>query len=152
MKNVLFSVLTAVFMILVLMFFAKDSKPDESMYKVRRLQEKMTVFTKISPQEKVEYYLSLLDKRFMEMQYVYDKKLDYFAVSTSLRYSATAGEIVEIIKKNNLSAMIPEVRENFENHKTGIKNILDSYPYTNEKWKFFQDALNYLDLYLGQLE
>lgn len=152
MKKVILTIFIIIATVFSFAYIAKESKPNDSLYKIKRLQERLTIMIKTSPKAKAEYYLYLLDQRLEDMHYIYDVKLDDLAISTSLRYAATAGELTNILKNNNLTEIKPQVKEKFENHRAVIKGILDSYPYQDEKWKFYQDAINYLDLYLNELK
>lgn len=124
------------------------------LYKVKRLQEKTYFNFKSDPATKADYLNQLLDKRLVELENLVEDKKYQFLLSSSLRYSTTAGELTDIVKVNNLDHKTLPLKVKFMSHKVRLQNLLDIYPKDivgNVEYKYLIDDINYLDLYLAKL-
>ena len=124
------------------------------LYKVKRLQEKTYFNLKSDPAAKADYLSQLLDKRLVELENMVDYIKYQFLLSSSLRYSTTAGELTDLIKYNNLDHKMLPLQVKFMSHKVRLQNLLDIYPKDiqgNVAYKYLIDDINYLDLYLAKL-
>lgn len=105
-----------------------------------------------NPEERTKYGLILLDKRLSELVYLVESRQSDYILTSSLRYSTTAGQVTELIIPSRLTALVTPTKEKFREHQKIIKKLDDSYPKDeSEEWKFIQDDYNYLAIYLQQL-
>lgn len=141
----------------ILLIASRNATPlTPTSFQVKRLQEKIFMKLKPTPQAKFRYYSFLLNERLKDLSAVAGDDDPSYILTTSLRYSTTAGELSDLIKSNNLTDQIPGVLILFNNHQKSISALVASYPKDfNEDWKFLQDDINYLEIYssmLSQLE
>jgi len=83
------------------------------LFNLKRLQEKVFLNTKPSPESKVEYMTFLLNVRLDEIKYILSRKKYDYLLSTSLRYSTLAGETTELIIANNLKDQAEPLKNQF---------------------------------------
>lgn len=124
------------------------------LYKVKRLQEKTYFNFKSDPAGKADYLSLLLDKRLVELENLTNDEKYQYLLSSSLRYAATAGELTDLVKVNNLDNKMPDLKSKFTSHKVRLQYLLDVYPKDidgNVEHKYLIDDINYLDLYLAKL-
>lgn len=150
LKKILIIILVLVATSLLL---SNSANPGTPFFGIKRLQEKVFLSFSLAPEKKADYYLSLLDKRLEEINYLIKNKKTDHLWSASLRYSATAGEISKLIIDNNLISYASKAIEKFKSHQKAFKNLDDTFPnrFNNEDWKYLQDGVNYLDQYISQL-
>lgn len=123
------------------------------LFALKRVQEKVFLSLKPGDSERLDYMSYLLDNRLGELKYlVYSKNYSY-VLPSSLRYSTLAGQITDLILTNNLNHRAQEVENKFLKHKQFLKEIYDYYPKNtdNVEYKYIEDDINYLDLYLNKL-
>lgn len=150
-KTVVFTLIV----LAVLLFLSDYSGPENPLlFNIKRLQEKQFMSLKNTPQDKADYYLYLLDRRLKELSYLPKSKKFGFILPSALRYSTTAGELTSLINTNNLDSYTPLLKAKFIYHKVILEELLRSYPYNlNEsESKYITDDINYLTIYLQQLE
>ncbi len=132
-----------------------NANPDSPVFGVKRLQEKLFLGLQLSTEQKVDYYYALLSKRLKELEYLTNNKKTYLLWQSSLRYSATAGEVTDLITSNNLKVQASKFIDIFKKQHQAINYLLTNYPGdldpTEKNWKFLEDAKNYLDLYIEKL-
>ncbi len=135
------------------MIFSDKAQPSSvELYALKRLQEKFFMAIKTNPRDKIDYYNILLDKRLEELKAIIKNRESNLILSSSLRYSTTAGLMTEIIRSNLLTDVVSPTKEKFKKHQEILKNLDDSYPKDEgEEWKFIQDDYNYLSIYSQQL-
>ncbi|KKQ37371.1 MAG: hypothetical protein US55_C0033G0009 [Candidatus Levybacteria bacterium GW2011_GWC2_37_7] len=141
-------------LLLAVSIFLSDSALPSSveLYGLKRLQEKIFMGIKTNPDDKVNYYNLLLDKRLSELVVVVENRQANLILTSSLRYSTTAGLMTEVIKTHRLADAAVATQEKFKEHQKIIRKLDDSYPKDeNEEWKFIQDDYNYLAIYSQQL-
>lgn len=103
---------------------------------------------KFSPESKVKYYEVLLEKRLKDLSTVIDDGEPSYILSSSLRYSTTAGQLTEYMQKNNMKGDVPTVLNIFKEHQKTLSELINSYPKDRDgEWKYIQDDINYLDTY-----
>jgi|SRR3989344_7869276 len=139
---------------IILLLLSPQANPDfPELYKVKRLQEKIFFTIQLSPSRKADYYLTLLSIRSQEIENLVKNRSYGYILSSSLRYSATAGMLTELIKQNNLSEHIAPTLKTFKTHQKLFESLVSGYPTEeNESWKFIQDDFNYLTIYTGFLQ
>lgn len=124
----------------------------KNLYGLKRFQEKLFMTVKSKPEDRVNFYLILLDERLSELKFLVENRYFDYILTSSLRYSTTAGLLTRVIIDHQLSDLAPVIQQKFEEHQRIIKILDDSYPKDeNEEWKFVQDDFNYLAIYSRQL-
>lgn len=124
----------------------------ENLYDLKRLQEKIFMAVKTNPRDKKDYYDILLDKRLKELVAIVENGQYDYVLTSSLRYSTTAGRLTELIIDHQIKDSISATQNKFREHQETIKKLASSYPSDeNERGKFIQDDFNYLEIYLSQL-
>ena len=154
MKKVTATLLAGIIFFILLTILSKDAYPGSSLYNFKRVYEKGVLFSKSEPPQKAEYLTQLLDIRLVELQHVYTVNR-FFILSSSLRYSATAGEATQYIISNNLTDKVLPLKMKFEAHKKVIGKMAKEYKDYKGKGdnaSFFQDAVNYADIYQNSLD
>ncbi|TSC87416.1 MAG: hypothetical protein G01um10147_593 [Microgenomates group bacterium Gr01-1014_7] len=139
----------------LLLLTSNNANPGSPTYNLKRLQEKIFLNLRLSPEQKADYYDSLLSVRLKELEHLTYNKKTYLLWDSSLRYTATAGEVTNLIVQNNLKDKANQFIGKFRNHQQSINNLLTNYPGdldpTEENHKFLTDAINYLNLYIEKL-
>lgn len=139
----------------IILLASNGANPDRIDYGFKRAQEKLFLGLKFSPQQKVDYYQTLLNNRLKELEYLTYNKKTYMLWQSSLRYSATAGQVTDLIISNNLKDKAAQFATLFQKHQQEINNLLTNYPGdldpTEENSKFLTDAINYLNEYIDKL-
>lgn len=147
-------IILAVFAISLLL--SQKANPDSSaLFALKRVQEKVYLKLKSNPASKVDYMSFMLDSRAQELDNIVENKSYGQVLKASLRYSTLAGQITEIIAANNLTDKVQPIKAQFLNHQKIIYATYVFYPKNlpeNEEWKYILDDVNYLKLYLDQLE
>ena len=131
---------------------APDAPP---FFALKRVQEKVFLKLKSNAGDRIDYMSSLLDSRLEELQSVEKNKNYDYILSSSLRYSASAGQITELVTTNNLTDKVDTIKNQFLNHQKLLDALYVAYPKNipdNWEWKYIQDDFNYLGLYLDQLK
>lgn len=107
---------------------------------------------KPSAEDKADYQIELLNRRLAELRQVVDNRKYDFLLNSSLRYSTTAGQVTELVNETKLGAQKVELERLFAKHQQALQRLLDGYPPDlNQEWKYLQDDINYLKLYLEKL-
>lgn len=150
LKLSLIAILTFVVLSLALSTVAN---PASLFYPIRRLEEKIFLKFKPDPSSKIEYTAFLLDHRLSDLVSLVNSKDHEFILSSSLRYSTTAGDLTNLILNNNFTDKIDSVKAKFKDHQEILQNLLNIYPDKDidTEWKYIQDDINYLSLYSDQL-
>lgn len=128
---------------------SRNAAPDSPfLFKVERLKEKSFMFLKFSQKSKVEYYKVLLGKRLRNLSTVIEDGEPSFILTSSLRYSTTAGQLTEYIQKNQMKSEVTPILNMFREHQKVLLDLINSYPKERDgEWKYIQDDINYLDTY-----
>ncbi|OGM04073.1 hypothetical protein A2715_04955 [Candidatus Woesebacteria bacterium RIFCSPHIGHO2_01_FULL_39_32] len=131
---------------------AKSANPNnQPYYNAKRLYEKTLLALKTNPEKKLDYQLSLLDKRLSELSFIVLNGKSEHILKTSLRYSTTAGQSTEQVINNNLKGRSDGVKQKLESHLKVVDNLVANYPKDDGQKKFVIDASNYLKTYIIQL-
>ncbi len=148
-------------LIIILALFAlslllsQKANPDmPPFFALKRIQEKVFLNFKSNPEDKLEYLNHLLSNRLVELSNVVKNKNYDYVLKSSLRYSTLAGQITDLIIVDNMKDKIPVITAQFIDHQAVLYDIYVIYPKNipdNEEWKYIQDDINYLDLYLQKL-
>jgi hypothetical protein len=153
MKKTKQILLVTLLVLAVSLFFSRDTDPRYSyLYSLKRIQEKIFSKLQFSPEPRVRYQTLLLNERLSELQTIVDTKQYDYILQSSLRYSATAGELTNMIKESNLTELRSPTIEVFKSHQQRLQTIINNYPKDqNVEWKYIQDDFNYLLIYQEQL-
>lgn len=150
MKKICGVVILAIIFTILILIVSKSAMPSSGLYPFKRVYEKIILTTKRTPQEKTDYLYDLLSIRLKELQSSYTSKDDYIKLSSSLRYSATAGNLVDIIVTYKLDSEKAKTKKLFQTHKGMITELRDSY--VKPERKFLDDDLHYIELYNDMLK
>lgn len=153
MTRLKISLISILFLGLVSLLLSQNATPQSQLFfGLKRIQEKKFLILKSSPLEKAKYQSQLLDRRLYDLQQLVKNKNYTYILNASLRYSTTAGELTQLIKDNKLVDLTKRTQEKFNQHLRLLENLYDSYPKdVNGEYKFIQDDINYLKIYLTQL-
>ncbi len=147
--------LIAVLVVVVIaLIVSQNASPDfPPFFALKRIQEKVFLNLKSSPQQVIDYKRSLLNNRLEELSSQVNRKSYGYILPSAQRYSTLAGEITETVISNNMKDQIPSIINQFNDHKKVLQDLYVIYPKNtdNWEWKYIQDDINYLDLYLDKL-
>lgn len=139
----------------VSLLLSRTANPDLPLFwGLKRIQEKVFLNLKPNPSQRVDYMSGLLDSRKDEIVNLVNNKSYNFILPSSLRYSTLAGQITDLIVANNLTDKVETIKNQFLDHKKALQTAYVIYPKNipdNVEWKYIQDDINYLDLYLDKL-
>lgn len=123
------------------------------LFNLKRLQEKTFLNFQVGLEAKVKYMSFLLEIRLGEIKHLVENKQYVFLLDASLRYSTLAGEITDLIISNNLKSQLEPTKNQFLYHKQILNNLYILYPKNtdNVEYKYLEDDMNYLDIYLNKL-
>jgi hypothetical protein len=151
MKSIIGVILAGVLFFGIIFYLSPRFMPESSFYNFKRLAEKGTMATKPGSEAKSNYYLYLLDQRYKELDWVATYNHD-LVLSSSLRYSTTAGEAVQHIKANNLTESVKPLQDRFDKHKKKFEYHEKNAGDIGGQRGFLKDAVNYIDLYSADLK
>lgn len=148
-------VLIIIFSFLALgLFLSPNSTPDSTLlWSLKRTQEKLFMKFESTVQGKLTYQRSLLNVRLNEISSITNSRHYDYELPSSLRYSTLAGQITELIINNQLKDQADSVKKRFREHKKILNELYVAYPKNTEniEYKYIEDDINYLDLYLDKL-
>lgn len=150
----LFVIIGLIFLAVSLLLSQKANPDQKLLFGLKRVQEKAFLKTKTTPQAKVDYMSNLLEARLQEVQNVVNNKAYTYLLPTSNRYFTLAGQITDLIIANNLTDKIPSLKNQFLEHQKILYALYVAYPKntSNLEYKYIEDDINYLKLYLDKLE
>ncbi len=145
-------------LVLLPLFFApvvqakENVNPDNSSsYKVKRLKEKVTLIFKFSAKAKSAHLSKLLAKRMDELTYIVENKKMFYFEKATLRYSATAGQLSEVIVAKSLKSEAGSAKEQMEAYIPQIEKLQENFSSDSAEWRFLQDDINSLKIYIDKL-
>jgi len=150
--------LGAIFVLVVLvlsLILSQKASPDfPPLFSLKRIQEKAFLTFKSNPVEKVDYMSNLLDHRLQELQNVFNHKNYEYILPSANRYFTLAGEITDLIIANHLTDKIEPIKKQFLSHQKVLNDLYILYPKNtdNTEYKYIEDDINYLKLYLDKLQ
>lgn len=124
--------------------------PDNGMqYDFKRIKEKLFAVFAFSTAQKVNYQTEILEVRLAELKYIVDNE-DIANIETgSQRYSATAGNLTKLVVDNNMPK--EQVKLVLEQHLQILQELRKSFNDTTAEWRFIENDVNYLKIYLKEL-
>lgn len=136
------------------LLISQSANPAMSLFfNMKRVQEKAYMKFKTTPEARLDYMSVLLDNRLGELESLVKNKNYTFLLTSSLRYSTLAGQMTELVVSNNLKDKAVGTKAQFNNHKKILNDLYIAYPKNtdNLEYKYLEDDMNYLDLYLEKL-
>lgn len=117
-----------------------------------RIQERINLFFKFSPQDKAYYQKELAEKRLAELSFVIENKKGDFIEETSSRYSTYLGRLTETVTDKKLSNMKGELLKMLENHKLILDELIKPFESNSGFWLLLQHNINVLQIYADQIK
>lgn len=151
----LVSIIILAVIVLSLLFSQKVNPDVPPLFAIKRIQEKIILKLKSTPEEKVNVMSNILDERLSELQAIVKNRSYGYVLLSSQRYYTLAGQITDLVIVSNLTDKVEPLKNKFQNQKKIVNEIYVAYPKNipgNEEWKYIQDDFNYLNLYLDKLE
>lgn len=149
-KRIIISGIILCILIVVCLYYATVSMPDSPVYPLKRLEEKAMFKLGSSRSKQISYNEMLLNRRFQELQYVLSLREYPLFLSSSLRYSTTAGDITDMIISDKDVAEAKNALHIFAKQRGELKHFVAKKDTQND-WKFIQDSANYLTIYSNKL-
>lgn len=148
-----FGAMIILLVLAVSLILSNNATPDYGpIYGLKRLQENVFLKAQSSQAKKVDFESLVLDNRLYELKYLVENQKIAYLLSSSLRYSATAGKLVDMIKQNYLFDKIPAISDKFIKHQKIIVGLVAvCQKNDNTECKYIQDDANYLKLYIDEL-
>jgi len=142
------------FVIALSLVLSNSAAPDkELLFGLKRFQEKNFLSLKNSPEDKVNYYIVLLERRLREIEDLRKSENNTYMSPASLRYAATAGELTDFLFQNGLTQYKETILEKFQKDQEKLKFLVDSFPRTQgDEWKYIEDDINYLKINSERLQ
>lgn len=147
-------------LIFILVIFAlalilsQNANPDfPPFFGLKRIQEKVFLSLEADPSGIIDYQMALLNKRLNELKSLVNNKSYSYLLTASQRYSTTAGQITELMINNNLGNKVDSIKKQFLEHQKVLNDLYIAYPKNtdNVEYKYLEDAINYLKIYLEKL-
>ncbi len=135
------------------LFISNYVTPDYGViFGLKRFQENIFLKIKATPSSKVDYESTILDERLSELKYLVENQKIGYLLNSSLRYSATAGKLTEIVKQNYVFDKISSIKIKFDDHRKVIEGLMAlCQKNDNTECKYIQDGANYLKIYSNEL-
>lgn len=155
MKKLVFTIVVNVLITLsvvaILIYSAQDAHPASGLYNLKRVEEKLILATKTTPDARVDYYIVMLNERQGEIKMVMVSKDYRHLLDTSLRYTSQAGEATNIVVATNDINGTQKLRDQFSKDRELFVEYMKILPQSTPELKHLQDGLNYLKIYEDQL-
>lgn len=149
MLKIVFSIVFGIAFFGLFLLLSRDTMPNSGMYSFKRVKEKLVSISKRDREEKIDYQIQLLKERMKEIDFIYHSKNRYLLLSTSMRYSSTAGKLTNLVLLNNIPAQKKLVYEIFSKDKLKLKKLEVEYKWFEKK--FIADAYYSLGQYQNML-
>lgn len=137
------------------LLFSQKANPDAPLlFGLKRVQENEFLKLKSDPVSRVDYMSSLLDFRLQELKNIVNNQSYDYVLPAASRYSTLMGQITDLVVASNLKDKVDPLKAKFINHQAILDEIYFLYPKNtdNIEWKYIQDDINYLKIYLDKLE
>lgn len=144
------SIFLGIALFVLLLFLSRNAMPNSGMYSFKRINEKLISITKLKPKDKIDYQILLLSERMREIDFIYHSKSRHLLLSTSMRYSSTAGKLTEMLVAENDSNIKKQVLWIFSKDRVKLKKLEMGYKWFEKK--FLADASYSLEQYQNLLK
>ncbi len=131
----------------------EEVNPDrEVFYKVKRLKEKLSLLTKITPRAKAKYYEELSKRRLAELTYVVKGKNLAYIETSSQRYETTVGRLTELVVTKRVTKENESVQKLLSDQLAVVDELKDYFPYDTAEWRFVMNDYNSIKIYMEKLQ
>jgi len=132
---------------------SSSATPDSPLlFQMRRLQEKLFLKLKSSPEEKYNFQYNLLKARFEEVIKLTENKRYGIILPSTQRYFTTAGELTDLVVQNNMKSQAADLIKTLGLHLNKLTQLIEDYRKDlNTEWKFLEDDRNYILIYQDKL-
>lgn len=117
-----------------------------------RLSERIALFFKFSPEEKINYQKSLAEKRLSELQYVIDNKRGELIEEASSRYSTYLGRLTNLMVSKRDFRKRDEILNMLEQHSKVVEELTSKIERDSGFWLLLQHNANSIKLYSDQIK
>jgi hypothetical protein len=125
--------------------------PGSSSYPLKRLKEKVGYFFAFSQNAKINYQLSLVEKRISEVVSLVDQKqIDPLELS-GYRFAAQSGEAANLVV-NGTPEQKGRVINQFNGYITILGKLRDKFPANSSYWLVMQQDIDSLKLLTDKLK
>lgn len=125
---------------------SESINPGSFYYTFKRSWEKIIYTFTFSPKDKVNYDLSLLEKRLSELNYVVKNKvLDEFERSSN-RFSYQAGTAVNDLAAANDSSLKDKMKDIFNRYPSYLEKLRDQNQANSSYWLLIQQDIDTLKI------
>lgn len=133
--------------------FEKVNPDNPRSYRIKRLGEKLRVFSFLTNNKKRALYLATLtDKRLAELAYIVDKKDLANIETSSQRYEASVGNATELLVSKKLTNETPEFIEKLKKQQAVLDVLSTKFDYKTAEYRFVMNDVNSVKLYLDKLD
>lgn len=126
--------------------------PDSLLYSLDRFLEKLLYNIQFSSTSKVNFHKSLLEERFAELDYIASNKLLGQFETSSKRFAAQAGTLVEFMKNSNVEDDKEDIKKRLKEYREYLPRLRDKYEANSSYWMLIQQDIDSLNLYLEKLK
>lgn len=118
------------------------------LYSVKRLGEKILLFTKLTKESKANYYKDLTQIRLAELKYVVEGNLSNEVERSTQRLSYQIGILSDYVRSNksDLSGKMKTTDGLLGSYKELLSYLRDKYPANSSYWMLIQHNINTIDL------
>lgn len=117
-----------------------------------RLAERITLFFKFSPVEKVNYQKLLAEKRLAELQYVIESKKGDLIEETSSRYSTYLGRLTNQLVFSKVTNKKEEILKMLDLHSQVVEELTAKIDRNSGFWLLLQHNTNTIKLLSDQIK
>lgn len=117
-----------------------------------RIQERINILFKFSPQSKIDYQKELTEKRFAELVYVIENRKGDFIEETTSRYAAYLGRLTEVAIKNKAFDKKNSFLEMLENHELVLEDLIKYFEANSGFWLLLKHDINSINIYSEQIQ
>lgn len=116
-----------------------------------RLWEKIELFFKFSPKDKIDFQQSLVEKRLAELKFIMDNDKGEMIEEVSSRYSTHLGNLTNDVIKNKLTEKKSELLKMLDNHNIILNNLISEVEFESGFWLLLKHDINYVKIYSDQI-
>lgn len=134
--------------------YEKVNPSDGFYYGLKRFKEKLYLtFLFYSKDKKIDYYRELVSRRLAELKYVVENKDMANFENATTRFFVAAGQLTDFLTKNGTADQKSEAVKFLSSHTLVLEGLRDTFgDQEKAEWRFIQDDINYLTMYINQLK
>lgn len=126
--------------------------PGSFLYPLDRALEKLFQYFQFTPALRVNYYKSLLEERLAEVDYVAKNKLLGEVEKSSNRFAAQAGVLTDYVNTSGMEEEKQTIVDMFQKYADFLPQSRDKFQADTSFWRFIQQDIDSLNLYLDKLK